>query len=43
LIVERPDYAWQVEVLKVAESAVDDSKGVVRGRFAASVGFEQEC
>jgi hypothetical protein len=42
LIVQGFDDAREIEVLKVAESAVNDPKGVVRRGVAARAGFEHE-
>jgi hypothetical protein len=42
LIIKRADDTWNVEVLKVTESAVDDTECIIRCRFSASPCFEKK-
>ncbi|MEN9846706.1 MAG: hypothetical protein RIS36_1853 [Pseudomonadota bacterium] len=42
LIVQRSDNAREIEVLQVAESAVNDPKGIVRRGVAAGARLEHE-
>jgi hypothetical protein len=42
LIVKGFNDAWEIEMLKVAKSAVDDPKGIVRRRGAACARFQDE-